>query len=163
MTSFFGTFPTFREFSRAGVATSAARAKARLEGFPASRLKNEVRISVLALTRGELNIISVFNLFYKLFEAIKMPSSQLDTPQKNKIRGAAEFCEKQGIKFTKTSLATTFETTRDQVTYALASDTSRTGRSSISKKENPRKLTERDLDHVEVAIEANGPEGHELD
>ena len=78
-----------------------------------SRLKNEVRTSVLALTRGELNIISVFNLFYKLFEAIKMPSSQLDTPQKNKIRSAAEFYEKQGIKFTKTSLTTTFKTTRD--------------------------------------------------
>ena len=143
--------------------SSAGASALYLELSPSSRLKNEVRTSVLALTRGELNIISVFNLFYKLFEAIKMPSSQLDTPQKNKIRSAAEFCEKQGIKFTKTSLATTFETTRDQVTYALASDTSRTGRSSISKKENPRKLTERDLDYVEVAIEANRPKGYELD
>ena len=92
-----------------------------------------------------------------------MDNKNLDTPQKNNIRGAAEFCEKQGIKFTKSSLATTFEVTRNQANYALASDTSRTGRSSISKQENPRKLTERDSDHVEIAIKSNGLEGYELD
>ena len=92
-----------------------------------------------------------------------MDTKNLNTPQKNKIRGAAEFCEKQGIKFTKSSLAATFEVSRNQVNYALASDASRTSSSSISKEENPKKLSERDLDHVKIAIEENGPEGHELD
>ena len=132
-----------------------------------SRLKSELYAGVLALpTVNSIEFIhqsSVCNSQSIIFEAIKMPYNHLDTPQKNKIRGAAEFCEKQGIKYTKASLASTFETTTRQVSYALASDVSRTGRSSISKQENPKKLTERDLDHVEIAIEANGSEGHELD
>ena len=92
-----------------------------------------------------------------------MDTKNLDTLQKNKIRGAAEFCKKQGIKFTKSSLAATFEVSRNQVNYTLASDASRTSSLSISKEENPKKLSERNLDHVEITIKENGPEGHELD
>ena len=45
---------------------------------------------------------------------------------------------------------------------ALQSKELRTGRSSQSKAENPKKLTERNKDHVQLAIEENGPKGHQL-
>ena len=95
--------------------------------------------------------------------APKKISKHLETPQKNKIRGAAEFCEKQGIKVTQNQLASTFAVSRRQVQYALQSGHSRTAESSELKARNHEKLTKRDLDRVELFIKDNGPEGHELD
>ena len=94
--------------------------------------------------------------------APKREFSQLETPQKNKVTGAAEFCKAMGIKYTKTALARHFKVSRKQVDYALNSQDLRTGRCSEPKKDNPRKLTERDLDHVELFLVENGREGHEL-
>ena len=37
----------------------------------------------------------------------------LKTLKKNQIRGIAKFCDDNGIKYTKKSLATTFEASRD--------------------------------------------------
>ena len=87
-------------------------------------------------------------------------SKHLETPKKNQIRGAAKFCDDNGIKYTKKSLATTFEATRSQVDYALQSAEPRTGRWSESKKDNPKKLSKRDLDRVERVINDNSSEGH---
>jgi hypothetical protein len=94
--------------------------------------------------------------------APKRVTKHLETPQKNKIRGAAEFCEQQGISYTKTALARTFSVSRSQVDYALEGDALRTSKSSKLKAKNAMKLTERDLDHVELFLESNGFEGHEL-
>ena len=87
-------------------------------------------------------------------------NKHLKTPKKNQIRGAAKFCDDNGIKYTKKSLATTFEATRHQVDYALQSAELRTRRWSESKVDNRRKLSERDLDRVERFIDDNGPKGH---
>ena len=89
---------------------------------------------------------------------------QLRTPKKNRIRGAAEFCKRKGLPYTKAELGRTFNATRDQVAYALKDhdDDGRTLLSSELRRENARKLTDRDLDHVENVIENNGPEGHGL-
>ena len=92
----------------------------------------------------------------------KVSYTQLETPKKNKIIGAAQFCEENGYKYTKVSLASTFKASRKQVDTALQSKELRTGRSSQSKADNPRKLTERDKDHIQLTIEENGPEGHQL-
>ena len=94
--------------------------------------------------------------------APKLKFTHLETPKKNKVTGAAEFCEAIGIKYTKTALASIFEASRKQVDYALNSEDLRTGKHSESKQSNPRKLTERDLDRVELFLIENGPEGHEL-
>ena len=45
--------------------------------------------------------------------APKKVTKQLETPQKNKIHSAAEFCERKGIKFTKIKLAKAFLVSRD--------------------------------------------------
>lgn len=52
----------------------------------------------------------------------KKSSKDLETPQKNRIRGAVEFAEFLGVKYTKIQLATKFKATRQQVDYALKSD-----------------------------------------
>ena len=88
--------------------------------------------------------------------------TQLETQKKNNIIGAAQFCEENGYKYTKASLASTFKASRKQVDTALQSKELRTSRSSQSKAENPRKLTERNKDHVQLAIEENSPKGHQL-
>ena len=90
----------------------------------------------------------------------KLLYTQLKTPKKNRIIGAAQFCEENGYKYTKVSLASTFKASRKQVDTALQSKELRTGRSSQSKAENLRKLTERNKDHVQLAIEENGPKGY---
>ena len=88
----------------------------------------------------------------------------LRTPRKNKIRGAAEFCTRKGIPYTKTELGRMFGASRMQVDYALQDhdDDDRTQLNSSLQAQNARKLTERNLDHVELVIEDNGPEGHDL-
>lgn len=92
-----------------------------------------------------------------------MPT-QLRTPAKNKIRGAAEFCTRKGISFTKTELGRMFDASRMQVDYALQDhdDNERTHLRSSLRASNARKLTERDLDHIEFVIDENGSEGHDL-
>lgn len=94
--------------------------------------------------------------------APKRKYSQLDTPKKNKIIGAAQFARVHGIKYTQTSLAVTFEVSRSQVSYALDSELDRTGKQSELKVTNHQKLTERDLDRVELFLVENGSDGHTL-
>jgi len=88
--------------------------------------------------------------------------SQLEILKKNKVTGAAKFCDAIGVKYTKTALARYFKVSRKQVNYALESTDLWTSRHSESKKENLQKLTERDLDHVELFLIENSAEGHEL-
>lgn len=92
----------------------------------------------------------------------KRVSQNLRTPKKNMIRGAAAFCAQKGIKFTKSDLIRVFQVTRHQVDYALESDTGRTKHLSELKAHNHRKLTERDLDRVELFIKSNGYKGGAL-
>ena len=66
------------------------------------------------------------------------------------------------MEYSKSALARHFKVSRKQFDYALASEDLRTGRHSESKKEDPRKLSERNLDHVELFWIENRPEGHEL-
>jgi len=94
--------------------------------------------------------------------APKRKYTQLETPQKNRIIGAAKFCEAQGIEYSKTAIASTFNTTRDKVDYALQSECDRTGRRSELKAWNNKKLSERDLDRVELFLVQNGFDSHEL-
>ena len=66
------------------------------------------------------------------------------------------------MEYSKSALARHSKVSRKQVDYALAPEDLRTGRHSESKNENPSKLSERDLDRVELFLTENGPEGHEL-
>jgi len=66
------------------------------------------------------------------------------------------------VEYCKSALACYLKVSRKQVDYALASEDLRTSRHSESKKENLQKLSERDLDRVELFLTKNGPEGHEL-
>ena len=94
--------------------------------------------------------------------AAKQRYSQPKTPKKNRIIGAVEFCEAQGIEYSKTAIATTFKTTRAKVDYALQSNFERTGRRSELKADNHKKLSERDLNRVELFLIENGFDGHKL-
>lgn len=86
----------------------------------------------------------------------------LQTPKKNRIKGAVEFATLKGLKISNTELALLFKVSRDQVAYALQSEDERTRRRSDLKRTNAQKLTERDLDRVELFLRENGPEGHQL-
>ena len=94
--------------------------------------------------------------------APKRNFSQLKTLKKNKVTSIAEFCDTIGVEYSKSALACHFKVSHKQVDYVLASEDLRTSRYSESKKENLRKLSERDLDHVELFLTENRPEGHEL-
>jgi len=89
-------------------------------------------------------------------------AEQLETPQKNKITGAAEFCAAKGIEATLTKLAAVFHASRYQVYYVLQSTTNRTLQRSSIRTSNAKKLSEQDLTRVEEFLTSNGPEGHEL-
>lgn len=68
--------------------------------------------------------------------APKRRYTQLETPKKNRIVGAVEFCEAQGIQYSQTAIARTFGASRNQVAYALGSDLERTGKYSNIKASN---------------------------
>jgi hypothetical protein len=73
----------------------------------------------------------------------------LRTPQKNRIIGAVKILDDLAIPSTKQRLATNFDTTANQVDSALKSTSERINFSSIKKKDNAKKVTEKDLDAVE--------------
>jgi hypothetical protein len=52
--------------------------------------------------------------------------TQLDTPKKNRIIGAVQFAQANGVKYTRQSIASQFEATTNQVDYALKHDSERT-------------------------------------
>jgi len=51
--------------------------------------------------------------------APKRKYTQLETPQKNQIIGVAKLCEAQGIEYSKTAIASIFNTIHNKVNYAL--------------------------------------------
>ena len=68
--------------------------------------------SVLATYRGEeISSYLIISFTINTMPPKKKNESsytQLETPKKNKIIGAAQFCEENGYKYTKASLASTF-------------------------------------------------------
>lgn len=94
--------------------------------------------------------------------APKRKYKQLETPEKNKIAGAVEFCQAKGIPFTKTAISEVFSVSRHQIDTALQSETLRSAKRSEIRASNAKKLPERDLDRVERFLVENGPGGHEL-
>lgn len=73
---------------------------------------------------------------------------QQDTPKKNRIAGAAQFCEAKGIPYTQKELGDIFEATQNQVRKATHDSSERTKKASITKAKNHEKLSERDVDRV---------------
>lgn len=92
----------------------------------------------------------------------KRSYSQLETPKKNRIIGAAQFAASKGLKYTRKDLATEFKVTTNQVDYALKSTSQRTQKASEIKAENHKILSERDLDRVEAWLENADFDGHAL-
>jgi len=74
--------------------------------------------------------------------APKRKYTQLETPQKNRIIRTAKFCEVQGIEYSKTAIASTFNTACNNVNYTLQSECNRTSRRSELKAWNNKKLSE---------------------
>ena len=91
-----------------------------------------------------------------------MPYHQLETSQKASIKGAIQFCRAKRIPYTQKELASIFKVSRNQIHFAIQSDTQRTKKRSGLKAWNKRNISERDLDRVELFLDNNAWDGHAI-
>jgi hypothetical protein len=87
---------------------------------------------------------------------------QLETPKKNRIIGAVQAFESEGIKWTLNQIGDIFDATQKQVRNAIKSEEERIKKRSQLKAKNHKKISERDLDHCVYFIDNNDWEGHDL-
>ena len=74
----------------------------------------------------------------------KTRASNLDTPTRNRIRGAVGICRAEGPEYTKSDLTKCFKATLIQVDYALRNEDERSRPESSSSARHAGKVIKRD-------------------